>query len=35
VAGGGYLRLLVRGETAAVQGAEAVITEIASSVEQR
>lgn len=35
VAGGGYLRLLARGETAAVQGAEAVITEIASSVEQR
>jgi hypothetical protein len=33
VAGGGYLRLLARGETSAVQGAEAVIAEIASSVE--
>jgi hypothetical protein len=33
--GGGYLRLLARGETSAVQGAEAVIAEIASSVEPR
>ena len=35
VPGGGYLRLLARGETAAVQSAEAVIAEIASSVEPR
>jgi len=33
VPGGGYLRLLARGETSAMQGAEAVIKEIASSVE--
>ena len=35
IAGGGYLRLLARGETGAVQAAEPVITEIAASVEQR
>ena len=35
VAGGGYLRLLARGRTSAVQSAEAVIAEIASSVEPR
>jgi hypothetical protein len=35
VPGGGYLRLLARGETGAVQGAEAVIAEIARSVEPR
>ena len=35
VPGGGYLRLLARGETSAMQGAEAVIKEIASSVEPR
>ena len=35
VSGGGYLRLLARGETAAMQGADAVIKEIASSVEPR
>jgi hypothetical protein len=35
VPGGGYLRLLARGETGAVQSAEAAITEIASSVEPR
>jgi hypothetical protein len=33
VAGGAYLRFLARGETSAMQGAEAVITEIAQSVE--
>ena len=33
VPGGAYLRLLARGETGAMQSAEAVITEIASSVE--
>ncbi len=35
IPGGGYLRLLARGETSAMQGAEAVIKEIASSVEPR
>lgn len=35
VAGGGYLRLLARGDTAAVQAAEAVIAEIAASVAPR
>jgi hypothetical protein len=35
IPGGGYLRLLARGETSAVQGAEAVIAEIAGSVEPR
>jgi hypothetical protein len=35
IPGGGYLRLLARGETSAMQGAEAVIEEIASSVEPR
>jgi hypothetical protein len=35
VAGGGYLRLLARGETGAMQAAEAVIAEIAASVEPR
>jgi hypothetical protein len=35
IPGGGYLRLLARGETSAIQSAEAVITEIASSVEPR
>jgi hypothetical protein len=35
VPGGSYLRLLARGETSAVQGAEAIIAEIASSVEPR
>jgi hypothetical protein len=35
VAGGGYLRLLARGRTSAMQSAEAVIAEIASSVEPR
>ena len=35
VPGGGYLRLLARGETSAMQGVEAVIKEIASSVEPR
>ena len=35
VPGGGYLRFLARGETSAMQGAEAVIREIASSVEPR
>jgi hypothetical protein len=35
VPGGGYLRLLARGETSAMQGAESVIAEIASSVEPR
>jgi hypothetical protein len=35
VPGGGYLRLLARGETSTMQGAEAVIKEIASSVEPR
>ena len=32
IAGGTYLRFLARGETSAMQGAEAVITEIAQSV---
>jgi hypothetical protein len=35
IPGGGYLRLLARGDTSAMQGAEAVIQEIASSVEPR
>jgi hypothetical protein len=35
IPGGGYLRLLARGETNAVQSAEAVVAEIASSVEPR
>jgi hypothetical protein len=35
IPGGGYLRLLARGETSAMQGAEAVLEEIASSVEPR
>jgi hypothetical protein len=35
VPGGYYLRFLARGETAAMEGAEAVITEIAQSVEQQ
>lgn len=35
VPGGVYLRLLARGETAAMQGAESVIREIASTVELR
>lgn len=35
VAGGGYLRLLARGESNAVQAAEAAIAEIAASVEPR
>jgi hypothetical protein len=35
VPGGAYLRLLARGETSAMQGAESVIAEIASSVEPR
>jgi hypothetical protein len=35
IPGGGYLRLLARGETSAVQGAEALIGEIASSVQPR
>ena len=35
VPGGGYLRLLARGETSAMQGVEAVIKEIAGSVEPR
>jgi hypothetical protein len=33
LAGGSYLRFLARGETGAMQGAEAVIAEIAASVE--
>ena len=33
VAGGAYLRFMARGETSAMQGTEAVITEIAQSVE--
>jgi hypothetical protein len=35
VPGGGYLRLLARGETNAMQAAEAAIAEIAASVEPR
>jgi hypothetical protein len=35
VPGGAYLRLLARGQTAAMQAAEAAVTEIASSVEPR
>lgn len=35
VPGGGYLRLLARGETSAMQAVEAVIKEIAGSVEPR
>jgi hypothetical protein len=35
VSGGAYLRMLARGETAAMQNAAAVIKEIASSVEPR
>jgi hypothetical protein len=35
VPGGGYLRLLARGDTAAIQAAEAVLAEIAASVEPR
>jgi len=35
VPGGGYLRLLARGETSAMQSVEAAIREIASSVEPR
>jgi hypothetical protein len=35
IAGGGYLRLLVRGKTSAIPGVEAAIAEIASSVEPR
>ena len=35
ISGGAYLRMLARGETAAMQGADAVIKEIASSVEPR
>jgi hypothetical protein len=35
VAGGGYLRLLARGETSAVQAAESVVTEVAGTVQPR
>jgi hypothetical protein len=35
IPGGGYLRLLARGETSAIQDVEAAIEEIASSVEPR
>ena len=35
VSGGGYIRLFARGTTSAIQNAEAVIAEIASSVEPR
>jgi hypothetical protein len=35
IAGGGYLRLLARGETATFDGASSVIAEIAGTVEQR
>jgi hypothetical protein len=35
VSGGGYIRLFARGTTSAMQNAEAVIAEIASSVEPR
>jgi hypothetical protein len=35
VAGGGYLRLLARGTTSAMQNAESVITEVAGTVEPR
>lgn len=35
IPGGGYLRLLARGETSAMQSVEAAIEEIASSVEPR
>ena len=35
VAGGGYIRLLARGTTSAMQNAESVITEVAGTVEPR
>jgi hypothetical protein len=35
VSGGGYIRLFARGTTSAMQNAEAVVTEIATSVEPR
>ena len=35
VSGGGYIRLFARGTTSAMQNAEAVIAQIASSVEPR
>jgi hypothetical protein len=35
VSGGGYIRLLARGTTSAMQNAETVITELASTVEPR